>query len=233
MSGLVNNVIRGIGEVIFPNICMICGFSLSRSEKVVCMNCLSNEFEKCSIQSDKEEKLLIPESVTFHYSMWKFDKGGYLQMLLHKLKYDRITGVGIDAGRLLGSELLKHPEILNLKSKVLLVPVPLHPAKYKSRGYNQAYLIAKGVSEVTGWEITARYDLHRKKNTRTQTGFDLDQRIKNIEGAFEIRKPEVFTGHQCIIIDDVFTTGTTTFELSTCIYRDTGLRSGIATIAKA
>ncbi|MFN1835856.1 ComF family protein [Balneola sp. MJW-20] len=233
MIRILKNIIRGGGEVIFPNICLICGFSLSRSENVICMLCLSSEFEKCSLKPDSEQQMVLPESVLFQYSMWKFDKGGHLQMLLHKLKYDRLTGIGIDTGRMLGSQLMKHSCIMNSSHEVLLIPVPLHEARYKIRGYNQSFLIAAGISEVTGWDIAARYVVQRQNNTKTQTGFDLNRRIKNITDAFRVSEPDKLRDRLCIIVDDVFTTGTTTFELASCIFNECGVKCGIVSIAKA
>jgi ComF family protein len=91
-----------------------------------------------------------------------------------------------------------------------LVPIPLHRRKLRERGYNQAELIASGMSEVTG--IPVRTDLvRRKKFTQTQTMLSLEERKKNMDDAFEevpvaIRNLE---NNTCILVDDVITTGST------------------------
>lgn len=235
MRSFLRHIKRGAEDILFPNICLICGHSLSGREHMVCAECLREEFEALNPQDDAEQKVMLPESVHFHYSLWSFGKGGYLQQLLHKLKYDRLTGIAIDAGRMLGEQLKGHPAVRKSKEIAVpfLLPVPLHPAKFKKRGYNQAYIIAAGIQEITNWEISPSAAVIRTRNTRTQTGFDLNKRIENISGAFEVRQPEVLRDRFCIIIDDVFTTGTTTFELAKAVHNTNGIACGIGTLARA
>lgn len=235
MRAFLRHIKRGAEDVLFPNICLICGHSLSGGEHMVCIECLREEFEVLDHHDDKQQKVILPESVHFHYSLWRFGKGGYLQKLLHKLKYERLTGIAVDTGRMLGEQLKKHPLIMSNKDRErpLLIPVPLHPAKFKKRGYNQAFLITAGIREITDWEICPASAVIRTRNTRTQTGFDLNKRIRNISGAFEVREPGILQGRQCIIVDDVFTTGTTSFELSRAVFETSEVPCGIATLARA
>lgn len=101
------------------------------------------------------------------------------------------------------------------------------------RGYNQAFYIAKGVAEVTNLKILPKDAVVRNRNTKTQTGFSLEKRRKNIQGAFTVSDPEVVKETVCVIIDDVFTTGATTFELSRVLKKAGSLDLLIATVAQA
>ena len=115
----------------------------------------------------------------------------------------------------------------------MLVPVPLHQRKEKLRGFNQARLIAKGVKKSTGLELIPKGSVTRIKNTKTQTGFSLKKRNENIQNAFLITDPGVVNKKTCLIVDDVFTTGATTYELANTIKKAGSGKILIATVACA
>jgi ComF family protein len=161
--------------------------------------------------------------------MWQFHKKQLVQELLHQIKYGGQPRLAVELGEILASRLVKSVEIPDL---VVLVPVPLHPKRLKKRGYNQAERIAAGVAKVTGWPVLPDKALIRTKNTRTQTGFSLDMRQKNIAQAFELR----YQGSQyelAIVIDDVFTTGATVFELCRHLTPALSKHTAVATLALA
>lgn len=236
MKSLVKRIKQGISEVVFPAICVVCGMKLSDSEHFVCNNCLEKKFEEANREGKKiSSDTLLPEGIFLQHALWNFDKGGYLQELLHQLKYHRLTGVGEDLGRQLGKSLLRNPWFIPAieNRKVRLIPVPLHPKKRRMRGYNQAFYIAKGVMEVTKLHIIKKEAVRRVKNTSTQTGFSLEKRRKNIDGAFNVERPELAKDTVCVIIDDVFTTGATTFELASVLRKQGCAEIMIATVAQA
>ncbi len=173
----------------------------------------------------------MPETISFQFALWNFDKGGFLQDLLHALKYNQLSGVGVDLGRTLGAALCDH-NILNDDSW-LIVPVPLHQKRKKKRGYNQARKIAKGVCASTGCTLIDEQIVTRVKHTATQTGFSLEKRNKNIASAFAVKDLSGLSGAVCLIIDDVFTTGATTFELAGTLVKAGVRKIGIATVAQA
>ena len=89
----------------------------------------------------------------------------------------------------------------------LLVPVPLHPNRFRERGYNQSALLAKALAEQSG--ILWQPCLQRVRDTPHQTGLNRSQRLENLEGAFALHKKANIAGKRIVIVDDVFTTGTT------------------------
>jgi ComF family protein len=95
-----------------------------------------------------------------------------------------------------------------------VIPVPLHRAKQRLRGYNQAERFARGVLEGRGADAALlRTDLLlRVKNTGTQTQLDREERQKNLAGAFAVngQKAGELAGTRIVLVDDVFTTGATT-----------------------
>lgn len=91
-----------------------------------------------------------------------------------------------------------------------LVPVPLHPARQREREFNQAEAIAELLSRRTG--IPVQRAIRRVRYTTTQTRLDRDERSENLREAFSVRQPAAVQGRHLIIVDDVFTTGSTIEE---------------------
>lgn len=219
-------------NVAFPEICVCCGGTV-RSGRLICLWCEKERFETPA-WTDRD---ILPENLSFVYSMWGFDKGGYLQDTLHKLKYEFLSGVGEELGEILGRAFKKQSEKGEngafTEISPLLVPVPLHRSKLRKRGYNQAMAIAKGVNRVTGWDVTAEGDVIRTRKTASQTGLSLAERAENLKNAFEISEVSVFKNRFPVIVDDVFTTGATTFELASAIEKTGGGKVGVLTVAGA
>lgn len=225
--------IGGLQEVVFPHICEICGSALADTTHFICDECVEHRFEYARLSgSVNNSEIILPENVQIQFALWRFDKGGYLQDLLHALKYHRLYGVGEDLGKALGQRLLRFSEFKKIENAVL-VPVPLHKKKERKRGYNQAYYLAKGVGKVMGVPVVSKAGVERIKNTKTQTGFSLEKRKENISEAFQVVRPKEIEGKTCIIVDDVFTTGATTFELADVLENVGAGKIMIITVAEA
>jgi len=237
LISIYHNIRQGLGQIAFPNVCVCCGCESTQRERQICSFCLHKRFEDANPENElASSDSLLPAGIIAQHALWQFDKGGNLQDLLHQLKYERLTTIGNDLGRKLGQRVMKHPflkEELNKREGILL-PVPLHYLKYRYRGFNQAFKIAKGFQEV--WQqfpICKIKDVIRQKNTRSQTGFSLEKRRQNMREAFCVKNPEVISQKLVVIIDDVFTTGATTFELSQTVQSINAGSTVILTIAQA
>lgn len=202
----------------YPNVCACCGRENTQRDREICSFCMNNRFEDANPRNERvSSDTLLPEGILVQHALWKFDKGGDLQNLLHQLKYERLTTIAVDLGRKLGQRVSNHPLLIQLfeEWEPVILPVPLHYLKFRYRGFNQAFKLAQGFQEV--WKdmpICGIKDVVRTKNTLSQTGFSLEQRLQNIQNAFEVRNKEVINDKLVVIIDDVFTTGATTFELA-------------------
>jgi ComF family protein len=198
---------------------------------------MDNRFEDANPENKRvSSDSLLPEGVLVQHALWNFDKGGDLQNLLHRLKYERLTTIGIDLGRKLGQRVSEHPLLAELfeEQNVVILPVPLHFVKYRYRGFNQAFKLAQGFQEI--WHdmpICGIKDVIRTKNTLSQTGFSLEERLQNMQNAFRVQNKEMINGKVIAIIDDVFTTGATTFELAQSLQQAGGGQIVILTVAQA
>ena len=114
-------------------------------------------------------------------------------------------------------------------SPPLLVPVPLHPAKEKARGYNQSLLLASDLASVTGWPVDQ--NLKRIRQTGSQVALNIEKRRENVRDAFEWQG-EV-APRSVLLIDDVCTTGSTLSECALALNNAGTERVYVATIARA
>ena len=227
---------KGVGGVAFPKVCVCCGLETTEQDRQLCSFCKEERFVDANPENKHTSSdVLLPETVSVQHALWQFDKGGMLQDLMHYLKYERLTGIGHEIGQLAGRRALKHPALKALKDdeSVMLVPVPLHYWKFRKRGFNQAFFIATGIESILEIPICKIDSVIRCKNTLTQTGFSIEKRISNIKDAFQVNKPEAFKNKRAIIVDDVFTTGSTTFELARTLAEAGARDIVILTVAQA
>src|SRR3990167_9169084 len=114
----------------------------------------------------------------------------------------------------------------------LLVPVPMHAARRRERGYNQTELLCEAALKHIG--NTFKYApkaLVRTVNTKTQQGLPRAERLKNIKNSMLVVYPRLVDGRVCIVVDDVTTTGATLEEAKRAL-KSAGARA-VHTIALA
>lgn len=93
----------------------------------------------------------------------------------------------------------------------VMVPIPLHGTRLGERGYNQSEKLAEGISSVLGIPIAKKHLVKRTRQTPSQTGLTLEERQKNMKGAFALtdKGKEALQGKRILLVDDVMTTGAT------------------------
>lgn len=144
---------------------------------------------------------------------------GPVRSLVIELKYHRGLHVLEDVAEILR----RSPHVLEAVRGARLVPVPLHARKERERGYNQARLIADQLARVAGEGTVVAPVLRRVVDTETQTAFDREERRRNLKNAFAlVRGASLTPGQHHVLVDDVFTTGST---LNSCagVLRDAGV----------
>ena len=106
----------------------------------------------------------------------------------------------------------------------LIIPVPLFPSRERARGFNQAELIAARLGRPISTHV-----LRRRKNTPSQTGLSRNERKRNLASAFEVRSGVKGT---LIVVDDVYTTGSTMNEIARTLKRAGAERVEVLTVAR-
>lgn len=205
---IAKSILNPLLDFIFPRVCLNCQQLLPDGEQYVCPPCwesIERVHERHPLFIETKEKLTAAGFVNDLVSCFVFETDGVFQRLAHAMKYEGFKLLGVKLGRELGAVLQQQKTRADF-----LIPIPLHRRKYRERGYNQAELIARGVSEMT--QIPVRNDLvQRHRDTETQTKLSIDKRQENMEDAFEVLPNirEQLKGKMCILIDDVITTGAT------------------------
>jgi ComF family protein len=144
---------------------------------------------------------------------------GVLRTLVHELKFARQMHVARCLGARVAAVVAADPEFLEAD---LLVPVPLHAARERARRFNQAALIAIHAGKALDRPVAPRA-MKRLRPTPTQAKLDRAERLKNLEGAFCVRRPAEVAGKTVLLVDDVMTTGATGSECARAL-RDAGAR---------
>lgn len=228
-------LLQGAEHIAFPAACVACGDRLPQRTQFLCEACSTGRFEDPNPTNAATcDTLVLPDGVAFQDAMWHYDKAGALQKLMQMLKYEGMAGVGRELGELAGQRLAaRHIPQRFTTDHLVLLPVPLHPKREQKRGYNQAREIAAGIAAVTDCRIAPAEAFIRVKNTSTQTRFSFNKRMENLKNVFQLVQPEFFSNQTVLIVDDVFTTGSTCFSIHEVLKESEPAQVGIFTIAQA
>lgn len=201
---------------IYPRRCAFCDGLLSRKEQYLCSTCRKNmplsiqepRCKKCGKPLEDSEREYCHDCAggTQEYDWGRgiFLYQGSVKEALMRFKFSGRKEYRVFLGKLLchyGKTMISQcrPEVI--------LPVPVHKKRLYHRGYNQAQLLAEEVSK--GFSIPIRTDLVlRKKFTKAQKELNREERKKNLEQAFVVRK-EAGQYNSVLIIDDIYTTGAT------------------------
>ena len=156
-----------------------------------------------------------------------FTSGSTVQHSLHLLKYKGRKELGIYFGRSIGHALKQSGRFDDCE---IIIPLPLFADREKKRGYNQAELIAEGISHQLNIQIVADAVI-RVKKTETQTHKSRIQRWINMESTFKIRDYHKILGKHILLVDDVVTTGASLDACAETLSGVPGCRISIACLA--
>lgn len=154
---------------------------------------------------------------------------GVVRKIVHDFKYGHQVHLRHPVADWL-IETLEDPRLRDRRFD-LVVPVPLHPARKRERGFNQAELLAQSLSAHAGFRMSEA--LERIRYTTTQTAFDRAERMENLRDAFRLRKKANVRGLRVLLIDDVLTTGSTLSECARVLKAAGATSVHAATAARA
>lgn len=220
MKTFAGNAFSAVADLVFPRGCVACGDVVEEGlYRHVCVRCAKQvEFVQepcCNVCGHPFYGAVIGERTCPHCEGLApaFQRGrtavvckGAGRSLVHELKYHRGLFVVDD----IETMFRKSAPVLALATDAILVPVPLHARKRRERGYNQSELIAEALARATDGKARVENVLQRVVDTPSQTTFDRRTRLANLKNAFALRPDAAITaGHHYVLVDDVFTTGST------------------------
>jgi ComF family protein len=155
---------------------------------------------------------------------------GAVKEVLLLFKYRRHRPLGKPLARFVHGALGEEESLWNGADG--LVPVPLHPRRRRERGFNQAAVLAAELSRLTGIPVWSGA-LRRTARTPAQTTLSRAERLSNVRGIFQARRPGRLRGRVAVLVDDVFTTGATVRECARTLLRAGAREVRAVTIARA
>jgi ComF family protein len=217
-----------IGNSGIPYFCASCWTDFDAMTGPVCPSCgkpfespetLSHSPDHCCL-SCRQAPPVFDQALSIGY----FE--GSLREAIHQFKYRPCRALGRPLASWTAKNIRPVADIDNI------IPVPLHVTRLRQRGFNQSLILAHELSNT--FSLPLLFDnLERVRQTRPQVELSGSERIKNVAGAFSLRRPDEMRDRDVLLIDDVYTTGATLNECAR-VLKDAGAsRVTALTIARA
>jgi ComF family protein len=218
-----------------PFICANCSGTYMAVESPICSTCGIVFKSREGEDHDCGECLSAPKRFGIARSAGVYDE--VLMAAIHCLKYKEKIQLARPLGALLFVAFSRYWKKGNIN---LIVPIPLHNRKFRSRGFNPSFLLVKewnfyikalngGISVIR----VAEDVLTRKRWTEPQTGLGRKERLQNIKNAFDVSDSSKVKGKKILLVDDVYTTGATANECAKVLMREGAARVDVLTLARA
>jgi ComF family protein len=219
--------------LVYPNLCVGCHQEAVSDEELFCIDCETKlpitDFH--DIQTNEAtERMAGGFGFLRGLSMFRFYPGGIVQHMIHEIKYRGQTNIARRLGRRYGTILTELSDFSDLHC---VVPVPLHPRKLRSRGYNQSSFFAEGLADSMECYTSSKY-LVRTKETSSQTSKTRFERLQSMMQALSVgAKANSLEGKHVLLVDDVLTTGATLTSCAQALSSIPGIKISFATIGLA
>lgn len=198
-------------DLVFPPRCEVCK---ERSAEALCPAC----FEQI--------RFMKPQLGVYSASVYE----GVIKTSLHRFKFQKRKNLAEPLGILL-VKYLSQTLNFNMKEIEGIIPVPLHPKRLRERGYNQVELLARVISKY--FERPVISVLERIKNTHPQFDLPREGRRENIKGAFRVADHRPVYNRRLLLLDDIYTTGSTMTECCKTLKIAGAKQVEILTLARA
>lgn len=196
--------------LVVPPVCASCGRPWRSLETSICGRC---------------EEQPPPFEWAVHLAVYD----GSMESHIARLKFEGRRAIARPLGALLGEVVTQGRR---LPTAAVVVPVPLHASRERERGYNQAALLGRALAERLDRPYLAGV-LRRVRDTETQAKLSLPERRRNLRGAFRTVRPAAVRGRTVVLVDDVYTSGTTCREAALALLRAGAEAVGVACAAVA
>ena len=239
----LKEILKSLADVVFPPRCMACGSVFDEPEgRPFCPACESRIryitsplCPRCGIPLSGEEGtdhfcgecLRDPPPFSAARAVARYE--GVLLDAIHAFKYrGRITD-----GAILGRMMARcgYPGF-DISAFTLIVPVPLHRRRLRERGFNQAVILAGEIAGRFGLPLDVR-SLRRRIYTEPQVGLGKGHRTANVRGAFGVVDGGRIEGQRIVLVDDVYTTGSTVRECAEILLKSKAAEVAVLTLARA
>lgn len=241
----MTRMLESVVNAVFPRPCVGCGLSREDGGSYLCRLCRDDLFV---IDDPICKTCGVPADIDYDYPVEGFEcgwcrKGGFrfdrarslglydsvLKELIHFYKYRNQPGVIDEFEPFLRDYFETYGDKYRNSS---VVSVPLHVKKLKERGFDQSFVLAHRISEILDLPLLTR-PLKRIRETFPQTRRNRAERSQNVQGAFEVIHPETVCQKNILLVDDVFTTGSTVNEVTRVLKKAKAKQVQVFTLARA
>lgn len=212
-------MVNKILEIIFPNVCGICG----KIDK-------HNLCPQCKIKLKKLIKANITKMSNKNFTnlAYLFTYGGIIREKIIKYKFKDSAYLY----KTFAEIIIKNKKMCGfIKNYDIIIPVPIHKKRYKERGYNQSELLASEIAKTLNISIE-KHVLTKNVNNTPQSKLSKIERKNNANGVYKIINAQKIKNKKIIIIDDIYTTGSTANECSKVLKQAGASEIAVFTIAK-
>ena len=216
-------------NLIYPPMCGICG---KFNDNFLCPKCQKILENEAVFGIDKYEKIKIEKNLQerkyFNEHLYIFEYEGIIRRIILKYKFQDKAYLY----KTFVNFLLKNKNFFEfIKKYDTIIPVPISRKRRAMRGYNQSELIVKEIANFTNLKEESDC-LFKIKNVIEQSKLNKEERQKNIQGVYELRNKEKLYKKKILLVDDIYTTGSTVNECSKVLRGAKPKQIGIFTIAK-
>lgn len=202
------SLLDGVASILWPNVCEMCGRTLVKGEKVLCLHCRSQlpvtDIHITGPNNTVEQRLTTIPPMKRVGAYCHYDRQSSFAKLIKHGKYHARPEILRTLGRWYAAELQQYGFFDGMDA---IVPVPMHVWKRMRRGFNQSEWVARGVSDVTGLPVERLLTAQRGHDTQTrrsQTG-----RWQNACDIYKVRRGASTASRHLLLVDDVITSGAT------------------------
>ena len=199
---------KAIIDLFFPKVCYACHEVLNDHEQDICTDCRNNlPVTNFHFHKDNNVSKVFYARVKVEYgtALFRFEKKGLVQQLIHNLKYKGQESIGVFLGDWLGGELKTVKEYSEID---MVIPVPLHKNKLKKRGYNQVAQFAEHIASALNVKYIDNV-LLKVTNTDSQVLKSRFARWTSNEELFTLQNKSTIANKHILLVDDLITTGAT------------------------
>lgn len=236
MCRLFSTIADSFLELLSPALCVLCeNYLVTETERLegFCSHCLlslepaptSNEVISSMIKHMSIDDIAITQVLgltTYEHSL-------PIHKAIYDFKYRGLYRIAATLGKKLGEAVQKQTEL----GYVGVIPVPIHAARKRERGYNQAEVIADGVAQKLAIPILSNV-LKRTKYTPSQTTLKAKERLANVSGLFKLNaQSNLIFNKDILLVDDIFTTGATVNNCAQILLEHGARRVDVAVIGIA
>ena len=224
------SVLEDFVALIYPRLCLACMSNAPVRGEHMCMACqIDLPYTDQHLHSNNTFTDRLWGRFPLHTasSQLLMIKGGITENIIYNIKYKSATALATSLGRSYGWQLIKSPLYQDVD---VIVPVPIHGSKLKTRGYNQSAMYAEGLAESMNIPMLEQA-LKKLRNTTSQTRKSRIERLVNVEGQFAVQGADRLIGKHVLLVDDVMTTGATLEACALEILKVPDTKVSIVTIA--